>query len=228
MKSKLFNRLDITNDLNKPFVNDFIDTFGFKQSDLEVIIKNLPAYIAQKKEESQQEELARIAGLINADKQQTETALDFLYYFFTFTERNEFRDEKIEDWADDLFQLPELSGIDRDLFIDTIRLMKTRDYDLINRARLFEVYQAGVLPRFDSLQTTIELRAVVEERYRSGNAVANYQPKVIDLIPIISCNLSTDSSENSHLFFQATIEDINTLITELEASIIIAKALKTK
>ncbi len=107
-------------------------------------------------------------------------------------------------------------------------MMKTDLFGSLQKERLEKISKRGVLPCFQNISTTVEVRSVVEKDYNLEKPASEYEPKIISRIPIISIDIRTDSGNDQHLYFQASIEEASAIIQELLASIKIAEKTMAK
>lgn len=75
----------------------------------------------------------------------------------------------------------------------------------------------GVGPTFESIQSTVDLRAVQAERFQFGQDLKDYRPKVDDVVGIISVRISRDMDRD--VFFQATRQQVVEIVMHLQSAI---------
>ena len=129
------------------------------------------------------------------------------------------KDEHASDVVDDLLELAGEVGPD----VDRSRLEAFVKYtwaqiEPIKLARDQAKLTSGVLPSFESIATTVELRAMFDASFDPQTSLEQYRPKLVGQIPIASIRLRTDEEEV--YAFQCDRTDLELLINNLRATLI--------
>jgi len=144
-----------------------------------------------------------------------------------------YKDDSTEDLADDFTWAAREYGVPlesehKDLFRDTLKELRLRvipKYEKIKRRRSAA---NGVLPSISSFGTTVEVRAVVENRFHIGMKAAQYEPKIVDFVPVASVSLGVDSGPIERFCFQLSEEELDALIEELRSAQVCLQKLKER
>jgi hypothetical protein len=78
--------------------------------------------------------------------------------------------------------------------------------------------ESGVLPVLESFASTVELRGIIEPKYRYTQNVADYKPSPIGFVGIASIRIGLDSGQPKSFTFQASNEELTKLINGLVAT----------
>lgn len=123
------------------------------------------------------------------------------------------RTEKAEEIASDIQVIAPSAADQKDKLLGVIvRLREVLSHELPKRRALI-----GAGPTFESIFTTVDIRAVQNSRFEFGHDLAAYSPTVDDVVGIISVRISRDLGDD--LFFQATKQQVDEIVTHLQATL---------
>ena len=88
-----------------------------------------------------------------------------------------------------------------------------------NKRRLQKIFSNSLLPSLESMITLIDFRAVIENPYRFGDKIEDFEPKCIDFVPVIIVRFQRDISEPTNFEFQCKPDDIRYIISHLQATL---------
>jgi len=215
LKSKFFSNFDSTDEDNKGFKIALDRLMELSLDDLNTIIDMLPSILLAETNVQANEQIQILQDKlpdINASVVQSSIT------FFEFLEEHL---REVMDTPEDLvFDLVEnltlLQESKRDLFLHVITRLK-EVIDSTGSEVLKREYAAGVLPAFDGIGTTVEIRAIQENRFSPITSVDKYTPSISDLVGIVSINIDLDTG--NEFFFQAARSDLELVIDTLRAAL---------
>jgi hypothetical protein len=126
-------------------------------------------------------------------------------------------DDSIDEIAKDIFDLQIITHeniVDFKKFLENIK-DKAQE---INSSTKRQKEQVGILPFYTSIDTTVELRTLLETEYDCGEKIEEFSPKISELIPVITCRVRVDSGLQREFFFQTSIDSLTELIDCLIAA----------
>lgn len=151
------------------------------------------------------------------------SALAALRFLTRELTREEIQVDSTEDLVTDLRQCAEmydvtLSDSDFTAFEDVLSELRETTIPQYEAVRNRKATSTGVLPSLKSFGTTVELRAIVKNDFHIGMRSSEYDPKIAGLVPVVSVHIGTDSGGLTDFSFQASSEELDALIEELNAA----------
>jgi hypothetical protein len=228
MKSKLFQRFDPNDVPDKKFAQDLSLLLSLSPEQWNSIVAALTPILSARTES----ERKPIVEKLEVDTGLARTALgkatNLAGFFLSAFNDEDIKDEDPSLWADDLLSISLLTTDHRErflLFVDCLKSQALDDIEVLERRRKAE---SGVLPAFTGASTTVELRAVFKKIYKWGTPINDYSPECEDLTPIVSVAIAADSGIAKRFTFQATPEEIEYLICELQAALKCAQVISDR
>jgi hypothetical protein len=226
MKSILFSRFDINQDSNSSFISDFQESMKVSEEGLIKIVDHLPKILSCSTDFQKKNGLLEIEQEIGIDIIKIDVCINVLYFFVKQMQNEDLEKDSFQLWAEDIKEISGITTEQEKKFENVLTVIKNKYLDSIERESAINRSKNGVLPCFKSISTTVELRAVLENEYQWKDPVENFSPKIIELIPIISVSLHTDSHTEDHYYFQIPVDDLDLVIKELLSAKKIAETMK--
>jgi hypothetical protein len=121
-------------------------------------------------------------------------------------------------WADDLVALKVVSDERKTGFLECVTFLRNEVFPYYEKEQRKLRFEGGVLPRFKSFGSTVELRGVTIPRFRPDDPLNDYKPTVERVIGVASILIGVDSGTPEKFCFQVTSEDLDRLMIRLEAT----------
>ncbi len=120
-------------------------------------------------------------------------------------------------WADDAQELASLDNQDRaafNAFVNRLTAMR----EGLKGLRQQQLARGGVLPVFQSMGCTVEIRPVKAAPFRWDQQVEDYEPKILGTVTVASVYIGVDQGPTKDFHFQADVRDIDNIIASLIAA----------
>jgi hypothetical protein len=121
------------------------------------------------------------------------------------------------NWATDLVELKVIDKANQSTFQSIVDGLVRRRAALQAQERE-ERAITGVIPRLKSIGTTVEARAMANERYRWGTPLDKYQPEVLGVAYVVSVSIGVDEGFPESFYFQLDEAGLDSLIASLGAA----------
>jgi hypothetical protein len=226
MKSNLFSRYDLTDEDNKSFVEDIDKTLSIGREGLKHLIERYPNILSKTLKHERVKECENLSKELHVDFSAVWTAINVLGFFTSRLIEEEYKDDSAEQLTEDVFSLNLINEEKKDTFLEVIEILKEDLGNTLIKASAERISKLGVLPSFSGINTSVELRSIIERNIRFDESVDEYSPNLIGYIPIISISISSDDENNSNYYFQATIEETIIIIKNLQAALKISETMR--
>jgi hypothetical protein len=130
-------------------------------------------------------------------------------------------------WAADLVELGMLDESLASRLATFLTAFREQVFPEVEAARRRREFATGVLPALKGTGVTVELRAVTDKHFQWGDDVSQFDPTIVETIPVISVLLGLDSGTPDSVTFQASPAICRDLISELEAALKTAEAFES-
>jgi hypothetical protein len=219
MNSRLFSTFDFLNPDNEGFIRDIKKASSISGEELSIL---LPFFIELKKAKTKLDE----EELFNELEQKVVLPLSLINDVFSLAnfllkiikDDEKILNDSISDWNNDLVDnniIEIQNSKNLEVFFSFLREnIYPKFKETVNKAH----YENGVLPAIQSIGTTIEVRAVLEKELELGGDIDEYNPNIIDTVPIVSIKIGLDSGIINEICFQATLKDLDYIIGELQGA----------
>ncbi|MEM9462651.1 MAG: hypothetical protein AAGF11_51360 [Myxococcota bacterium] len=217
-QSALFSQFDLSEDENREFEPDLRRLLELDAHVREKLLERLPRWFVLRIGDALAREFAEQFGV----PQSTVLGTLRCYDFFVRNLLHDNNDDTIEQWVTDLTAMLGLHKEESEQLRSALAPLGTLPLEEV--AGQLARRQPGVLPEFDAIETTVELRAVFGRSFILGERLSSYEPEVRDLVPIVSMAMSTDTQE--HLRVQLHVDDLRLVVDKLQAALREAEALE--
>jgi len=220
MKSNLFSSFDPKAKSNDKFIGDMKRLMETNETQRNLILQAFPELYREEsvsKREPLINDLVQKTGLNRLDIGSAHAIIEFMVKQLDNETVNVAADSP-ESWVEDLLSLGILEPDLAPAFTDFMRSIKQRaEKDLLS-IRKERVYGAGILPSLTGVGTTVELRGIFDKEYHLGTPITEYTPQMRSVVPVISISISVNRGHPTDFMFQATQNDVDALISALEAA----------
>lgn len=228
MESVLFSGFDPHDKDNERFVTDLRQLISLSDSQLDAVLSAMPNLARVKVKAEEKEVLKRLEIETQLKLVEIGHVVDVLRFFISSMLADVTGDDAPEAWAADLEALEVLDADQARLFAKLFKRLKTEclpELDAIQKERSFGT---GIFPSLKGAGTTVELRGIFDKPFSWGTSVEDYAPQLRDLVAVVSVHLMMDAGSPDEIWFQATPDEIELLIGELEAARKQADVLKNR
>lgn len=223
MRSRLFQMFDLGAPENDAFHRDVEVLAGLSDEHLPAFLQAVPR-LSELSTDAEQVQI--IEGVTTATGQSpvdVAYVMRALQLFLTG-----FLDEKTagDTPADIAADLAQVGILESDAAANLERLLaQVQAYAPQSRAA-FEASAAvhRVLPNMTAFNTSVELRAILEHEYEPGTPLADYQPAIRDVAPIVSVRLTLDTGPGQDICFQLPKDGARRIADALHAAALTLEA----
>jgi len=220
MKTIFFADFDPNLEKNKGFIRDLQELLGLSLENrghfYKAILDSIRAFSQMQKEE--------ILEKLAQETKITRPHLDFAFHALRFLADRLSSDECQRDMPDDLAEdLRDLGVIQADEAKEVAQVISHIKSELLSEYKKISITQAyvgGVLPTLRSIGTTVELRPVIEPKFRLGMHPEEYKPNIIDQVFVISVHIAVDSGPVKEFIFQTSPDELKAIVRRLQGTLI--------
>ena len=146
-------------------------------------------------------------------------AIGLLTFFLdAFTNRDLPADD-YKSWGADLVEDGAITAAEQPAVDSLVAELRDKTVPAIKPKAMRQAAEGGVLPTFEGCGFTVEVRGVRENFYRRGMDVQReYEPEVVDHVPIASFHIAIDAGYPRDFYFQIGLDDIDYVINMLTAA----------
>lgn len=221
MKSRVFTLL--TRDPESPgakaFARDLAAILVLSEEAREACIQTLPAIRVPQTSYEKQRRIKELVQQEGLDRNRIEQSLSVLDFFADALISEDIPESDHEFWLADLAELGWIDNDSRPAFEALVSRLASADYvSLLRRQSQQLRAQGGVLPTFNSLGITVEVRPVRTNRYRWGTPVKGYFPEIVGTTGVTSIHIGLDEGTPRDFYFQADETDLDKMISSLLAA----------
>ena len=219
MESKLFSRFDPKQKENEPFAKDLRQLLDLSTKQRCDVMSGMVLLAREKTERGKKtiyNEVSAKSGLMPLILLDSVGVVRFFVRAFL---QEDTESDTPEAWASDLQTLELVDASQVAVFIEFFEGLRDQVLPELKQLAQERAYGAGVLPALQGSGTTVELRGVFEKPFSWGTALDDYEPELLDVIPVVSVHLSFDSGMPDEIWFQATPDEIELLIGEFRAAL---------
>jgi|GEM_PF-5417846 len=215
MKSRMFNKFDPNSKKNEQFLIDLKRLLSSSDGLLnEILDKVSDLYVVRTS--SQRES---IVDGISANTGKSKVEINYIVYILEFFIKNRLEDENsdtADDWLEDLKSLGVIELDEEEEFLRIAKVLIDDVVPKIEKDVKRQKFTTGLLPVLENIGATVEMRAVNENKFKVGQDLNNYVPRVSDIVPLVSLHIGLDTEEN--FYFQVSEEALDLMIDSLGAA----------
>lgn len=228
MQSQLFSQFDTSDSDNDEFKNDVRMVLELNEEQLKSFITLFPEYIVPRTSIERRPVINKLVQKTGLSEINISRAVRITRFILSAFEDDNIGVDDSKYWFEDLIELEIANSEEEHTFSIFIELIQNQLREKIVDLAMVRDAEQGVLPYFSSANTTVELRAVLEEKFKWGQDIDVFQPAVKKLTPVISINIGVDSGSTKNFSFQVSPEDLRYLISELESAFKVTQVLSNK
>jgi hypothetical protein len=211
------------------FLDDFLFLVRLGREKAETFLRVMPEFLKPTETETDKN-ANRLATDLGIEVYQAESLLRWTKHILDYRQRRVAPEDTPTEWAEDLVTLLSESQLGASVDAEMTRKLALEAAIQIFKAAedlrpqyLRQLFARGILPKFDHIDTTVELRGIIDKGFldsaenRDELQVSNYNPRVMDLVEVASVHIRTDTDE--HYYFQMTEQDLSSAIRSLTATL---------
>ncbi len=218
MKSKLFDNFDPEEDRNKALQRDLGRFLGMSGPQRDACVAALGELAISYTRDASRQLMEKVQRETGCSGVTVEGVLHMLRYFLSRMVDLKTRDDEPQAWGEDLVSYSYLKPDETPIFIDHMDRIRREIVPNVTAHLRQREYSAGVLPSLREIGITVELRAVREDIYHWTTPVDQYQPRIIDVVPVASIHIGVDTGYPEDFFFQVDENELQLLIDDFAAA----------
>jgi len=219
MKSKFFSRFNINDERNKEFVTDLRDFIGLEKKEADFLLSQVVPFSLCRYMYERDVLVEKIAKQRSLDLSRVKNSLAVLRFFLERIVDADFAGDSVDLWISDLKESEIMNSNEIGYFQNILKNVWSIALNDYKMERKKENALIGVLPNFQGVSHSVELRGVLENDYHPGMDIKSYSPQIIDVVPIISIRIAIQSESQKEMIFQASKRDIQDLINDLNIAL---------
>lgn len=214
MKSQVFSRFDPTS--NERFRRSVADAAQLTEQGLLQVVQRLPDLLLAEDRDRAEAIESILVNELKTTPRLVQGALVLFTFYATKLCEPDFKLDSPKALCEDLVELQVLAPANRDKMERALAAVQQITRDKLSIEWRRSQAARGVLPCLESIDATVELRAILDAHNSSRLVSLNdYQPRIHGVVPIVSVSVMTDSSDQSYIF-QCDEKQLETLIMRLE------------
>ncbi len=220
MKSYLFTITfdEPTAEKARVFSRDLNTTLAIDKADLAACLSNFPKIRLTRTTREESQLLDTLAKERSLDRGDLRSVLSIINFLTNALLNQDLPKDDASCWAQDLVELG-LLGSSLSTAFDQLVQQIASDVVPILDPKIRELKaSSGVLPAFNALGITVEVRCITKGRYRWGTPVEQYEPEVLGVTPVGSVHIGLDIGAPKDVYFQIDEQGIDNMISSLIAA----------
>lgn len=209
---------DLESSSAKAFARDLRDTLNLDRKTRNACLGRLVQIVLARTSTQEHNFIEQLAEKLQEDPLRLLRVFGIMKFLLAAFRRDEIPDTDPPKWANDFVELEWVNENTRPVFEDLLKCIKEDILDKVNHKMQCRKTAAGVLPSFSGCAFTVELRPVKDNNYRWGMLLDEYNPRITGITPVVSASISVDEGTPKTFYFQADEEEIDHLITTLQAT----------
>jgi hypothetical protein len=226
MRTMFFVGFDPNKDTNRAFLRELRCLISFDADKRGKLLKAVFDILDIRSEKARKDRVETLAKEIKIPLPDVYSALGSCNFLMESLARDENKADKPINLGEDLRELTGISAEETSRFVEVVENIKRDAVDKYKVQKKRKSFEAGVLPSFRGCGVTVEMRAVIDDKFGFGMDLEKYKPKIVGHAPVISVHLHTDSGVLDEFIFQASPEELQLLVDNLRAALTEAEAFK--
>lgn len=220
MKSRLISAVFDDRESNdaRAFKRHVGEMIGLKEQDREACLEALPSIRLGTTRSERKRQSDSLAAALGITHHKVEHTLVVMLFFVDALLSRDVPDSDPPLWVDDLEELGCVDRAARPVLETVLARIRSVVVPQIQAEVRRRRAAGGVLPCLTGCGVTIEIRAVREDFYRWGTPIEDYEPHILDTVPVASIHIGMDEGMPSDFYFQADEDDLDQLINMLHAA----------
>jgi hypothetical protein len=218
LKSKFFRSLDLGDEYGITFKRGLDKLQELPQEALLTMARESPTLkrlrTGAQKQDFIDSQLHRL-GVTRADAGLAEEAFGAWLEFFA---SDRYKNDRPEDLLEDLLELRLISSSQAPKMEALIKILKDEVAPELHKLKLEREYAVGVLPGIERVETTVELRAILDPPFTHGKDAAKHKVNIIGTVPVVTVCLLTGDGPSERFAFQCDREVLDLIIEKLEVT----------
>ncbi len=219
MRSRLFTTLfdDPDAEHAKTFARHLRETLDLSEEDRQFCVDSYPQVNATQTPTQERKLLSELAGGSTIPHHTLVDALNVVKFLADALLSDAFPDDDCEHWADDLRELGWVDDNSRPVFDAMLERLISARSELRFQQRERST-TGGVLPCFNSMGCTVEVRPIRKRIFRWGEAVDAHVPEILGTVMVASIHIGVDEGAVKDFYFQADEKQIDNIIDSLRVA----------
>jgi len=219
MKSRLLTTVfdDPEADAAKQFARDLRETLGLSEDQRKTCVDAFPEVKLTRTTTQERAVVGNLATKLEIPRSGLEHALNVINFFAEALLSDAIPNGDCDLWADDLDELGWIDHASRPAFEALLDQLTSASSDLQFQKRRRGA-AGGVLPSFQSMGCTVEVRPIRKTIFRWGQDVAQYTPEILGTVMVASVHVGVDEGAVKDFYFQADDVAIDNIIDSLRAA----------
>ncbi len=226
-RTKLFRHIDLSLDENKQLSVDLRRMMELREEHQKLVISKIPDSFITKSPKALDELLNSLEQETGASRITIKSAVDICRFLSVRTSDPEFSGDNPADFARDVCETGLLDGKYEDnanRFFEDLFRVGPAIRSVFDR----ESTKDGVFPTISSIGHTVELRAVIADRFKYGTIASDYEPAITGLVCVASISLGATGEGGEKFYVQVDEDTLSHLIEYLVAVRMEMKELKKR
>lgn len=218
LKTTLFSRVDVVR--NDEFKKDIQLLLKLKEDGIYKTINNICNKITDNLEDF---DVISLIDQISVDCKisfdDSKDILSMLDFFINALGANGFaQNDSEEDLAQDLLSVKIITADQESKLLNILKNIKSNTGSEFATRKNEQRYRETGIPRIEYINSTVELKAVLNEEYEKNIDLSNYNPEILSLIPTATLELIlTDGAPIKNIYLQLDEKSIRRVINNLSA-----------
>lgn len=226
MKSRLFNKLSPDYGKTKEIFEDLKIAISLPEEVLVQISNSLESIVGSTNVHRTEEIIKRISSSGHVTEIAIERSLRVIDFILRISASDDFNSDTANDWVSDLISLGFLDDETNEKFGKFLKNVQNTYRNKLKRQVLTKRTVKGVSPYLETINYTIEFRAINSATYKYESDPIEYTPDIQGLTPIVTLRIQLDSGNVKELSFNVNEDAVKSIINCLSASLQEIEAVK--
>lgn len=207
-----------TGDAATTFARHLRETLDLDEADRNACLDFFPRVHLARTDRETQKVVDDLAAARQVERHKLEHGLSIMGFFVKALLSEALPDNDPGLWADDLQELGWVDDSSRAAFEAMLESVRSRLLPQMRPLVDEKRAAAAVLPSFESLGITVEVRAIRKDVYRWGTRIEEYRPEVLGTTSIACVHIGMDVGMPKDIYFQADEKDLDNIIASFVAT----------
>ncbi len=218
LKSKFFRSFDLGDDDGKEFKRSLDKLVELTQDLLLGLARDVPQMMRLRTGAQRQDFVDAQVERLGISRVDAGVALDAIARWVSLFTSERSKDDVPQHLVDDLLELKLISSSQVPKLESLIKALKEEVAPEIHKIKLEREYAVGVLPAIERVETTVELRAILDPPFTHGKDAAKHKVNIIGTVPVATVCLLTGDAPGERYAFQCDREVLDLIIEKLEVT----------
>lgn len=216
LKSKFFRAFDLGDDDGKEFKRSLDKLVELSQDLLLALARDVPEMKRLRTGAQKQDFIDAQVSRLGISRADAGLAVDAIQPWLKSFTADRYKDDIPQHLVEDLLELKLISSSQAPKLESLITILKDEVAPKLHQLVLEREYAQGVLPGVEQVETTVELRAILDPPFRHGKDAAKHKVNIIGTVPVVTVCLVTGDGPAERFAFQCDREVLDLIIEKLE------------